>query len=114
MAKARLYSLQGPMDFINGIKRPLGGGRTPIRPCLNTNAQTAATRTPRGSVPQPHQQFASIHPLTDSGKGSVLHQELTGHRVKVSDGMSEGEGDRAVGVCLIQNVFREGHHEAGV
>ena len=34
--------------------------------------------------------------------------------MEVSDGVSEGPGDRAVSVGLIQNVFREGHRSVSV
>ena len=89
--------------------RPTGNGAGALskheRPdCPHTNA----------SVPQPDQVLSSIDPITDSGEGGVLLQEGGGYRVKVSDGVSEGPGDRAVGVGQGEDVFREGHRSVSV
>ena len=54
MAKARLYSLQGPMDFINGIKRRQGAAEPPEEPASartpqypnHTSSSLASTRSP--------------------------------------------------------------------
>ncbi len=108
LASVTLYRLQGPIVFIYGATphRQRGGG----------TVQTRTTRLPphERSVSQPDQVLPSIDPITDSGKGGVLHQEGGGHGVQVSDGVSEGPGDRAVGVRQGEDVFREGHRSVSV
>ncbi len=63
----------------------------------------------QGSIPHPYQELTSIDPIIDSGKGSVLLQELSGQAVQVGKGVGKGEGDLPVGVRLIQDVGGEGH-----
>ena len=63
------------------------------------------------SVPQPDQQFASIHRFVD--QCGILSQELGGQSVKSGNGGSELPADRAIGGGLGEDGGGEGHQDSG-
>jgi len=78
VAKARLYSLQGPIDFINGpAPSPPYNPLSAAPPPRGRGGDTADSRTHGrgGSIPQPHQELPSIDP-TEVGGGAVVGAEV--------------------------------------
>jgi len=78
VAKARLYSLQGPIDFINGPPHHPLITRLARRRRHGDGAGTLLIHERMaggGSIPQPHQELPSIDP-TEVGGGAVVGAEV--------------------------------------